>query len=580
MVNAQEGAFAFYLILGTCLTLLVGLFALMAFRRAVATNMKGGVTSPEVISFDQSTSARRAADAQLAFRVVNARQATSTKGVKRTIWRIAAAHAAAGLVFGVVAATFLLVLSGTELLPLRTVAVAWAFAWPTVLALILLVGPDRPVLAWILICYFGGIVALCFVAWLADVPSFSAWGDEHVPSGGGSLVLPGALAPALIWAIYAAPSLLLLLVLNRAVRAIGPLVLVFVVVMLAGSHVTLSILAIEPVMWLAAALAAETGLGGSGVFFGFASLGMLLAAWPAWHIVRYISGRYAEKRFSDLMLVVTVIWLLQTLVLASSLVREGGALGLIAAPVPFIAWLVVLRLLLGPIARAARNRAQYRLLLLRVFGFGRRSRRLVDLIGARWRTRGGIDLIAAPDLASTMVEPDTFLQFVRGRLRDLFVRSSADLEQHLGATDRTPDPDGRFRITQTFCSGEIWKQAVRRLMDEASLVVMDLRGFGPKRQGCVFELQTLLDAVPLNRLAILIDDTTDSASLEGLAQERWNCLDVGSPNLTIHPPELLLLDISQGETAAIDYLLALASLAPTVNGRAQSATQSRPHDQD
>src|SRR6266576_3822392 len=33
-----------------------------------------------------------------------------------------------------------------------------------------------------------------------------------------------------------------------------------------------------------------------------------------------------------------------------------------------------------------------RLLLLRVYGFGRRSRRLLELLGSRWRLIGSIDL--------------------------------------------------------------------------------------------------------------------------------------------------------------------------------------------
>jgi hypothetical protein len=57
-----------------------------------------------------------------------------------------------------------------------------------------------------------------------------------------------------------------------------------------------------------------------------------------------------------------------------------------------------------------------RLLLLRIFGFSRRSSRLMDLIAARWRYNGNIYLIAAPDLAARKIEPGKLLALFRGRL--------------------------------------------------------------------------------------------------------------------------------------------------------------------
>ena len=97
----------------------------------------------------------------------------------------------------------------------------------------------------------------------------------------------------------------------------------------------------------------------------------------------------------------------------------------------------------------------------------------------------------------------------------------------------------------------MWKQAVTRLMGEASLVVMDLRGFGPQRRGCVFELQTLLDAVPLGRLLFLFDTTTDRRALEKLLQEHWQQLDLASPNLASSDATLRLLDVSGGDANAV-----------------------------
>jgi hypothetical protein len=260
-----------------------------------------------------------------------------------------------------------------------------------------------------------------------------------------------------------------------------------------------------------------------------------------------------------LLLTIGAIWLFQSLVLATDLNSEQGAIGAVAALVPLVAWRLTLFAGLRPIMTAAEKRPQSDLLLLRVFGFGRRSRRLLDLLGARWRLLGSIDLIAAPDLASRTIEPSTFLEFVRGHLAGLFIGTPDQLRTRLAEIDRRPDPDGRFRVNQFFCSDDMWKNAVTRLMGEASLVVMDLRGFNPQRRGCVYEVQTLLDMVPLERLVFLVDKTTDHEALKTLVTAQWQQLDVDSPNLASDNGTLRMLDVSGGEARAVRQLLAIGN---------------------
>jgi hypothetical protein len=542
----MAGAFVFYLVLGGLLTSGLGVLALVLFRRAVRKNMAGARAADPSVA---ASGLRRPARAPLVLRVETLSARPSGIGPSdRALGRLAAAHAVAGLSFGIVAALLLLVLSGTELDPLRFAAVAWAFTWPTVLVLALLVGPDRRTQAKILLGYAGGLAILCFAARL--------------------------LAPALVWGLYAAPSAFLLLFLNRAIRAIGPLVIVFTMVALLGSHVTLSILEVESVMMGAGNLARETGIGGHGVFWGVAALGLLAGSWPAWRCVVFLRDQYAAKRLSDFMLTTYAIWLLQTLVLASSLAREQGLTGVAATFLALLAWRLALAAALRPAVADARARPARELLLLRVFGIGRRSRRLIDLLAARWRVLGCIDLIAGPDLASRTVEPAIFLEFLRGRLRRLFIRTPDDLANRLADIDRGPDPDARFRVNQLFCSGEIWKTAVTTLMSRASFVVMDLRGFGPKRHGCVFELQTLLDTVDVSKLVLLVDATSDRGSLEQVLQERWRLLEVKSPNLASERAELVLYDVSARESRAVRALLQAAEALPAGNAIGQGADEA------
>jgi hypothetical protein len=58
---------------------------------------------------------------------------------------------------------------------------------------------------------------------------------------------------------------------------------------------------------------------------------------------------------------------------------------------------------LGGVAQSLRKA---RLLFLRVFGSPTRSEKLFDLLAARWRYAGSIELIGATDVARGRFEPD------------------------------------------------------------------------------------------------------------------------------------------------------------------------------
>ena len=51
-----------------------------------------------------------------------------------------------------------------------------------------------------------------------------------------------------------------------------------------------------------------------------------------------------------------------------------------------------------------------------------------------------------------------------------------------------------------FCHNDTWKMVLKRLSRESDAVLMDLRGFLPDNQGCVFEINELLNVVPLDRV--------------------------------------------------------------------------------
>jgi hypothetical protein len=545
--GAFDGAVLLVLIVAGVLTCILGVVALVLLRRAILGNMATSSGQPAAALPERP---RRAGAAPLAA-MVDTRPADAGLS-DHILLRVATAHLAAGLAFATLAAVILMTMSSLELLPLRTAIIIWSLAWPTVMVLSLLAGPDRRMQGLIVLGYAGVLLVFCVLTWAVDTPALEFAG----------LLVPGFFQPVIVWLLHASPSLFLLLFLNRTIRAIGPLVLLFVFVLLLGTQIAISILAVPSVLDATARAGVLLGLDGYQLFAGVAAIGTLAASWPAWRIVAFLRDRYAVKRTSELMLTIGAIWLLQAIALASALFHTWGLVGVAAALAPFAAWRIALHIGLRPALAAARTRPPSRLLLLRVFGFGRRSRRLLDLLGTRWRLIGSIDLIAAPDLASRTIEPSTFLEFVRGRLASLFIRAPAQLDERMAALDRRPDPDARFRINQLFCSDDMWREGVKRLMADASLVVMDLRGFTPDRRGCIYELQTLLDTVPLSRLVFLFDRTTHRRALETVLGEHWQRLDVNSPNLALRDPVLRLIDANDGETKVVRRLLAIAQ-APT-----------------
>ena len=71
---------------------------------------------------------------------------------------------------------------------------------------------------------------------------------------------------------------------------------------------------------------------------------------------------------------------------------------------------------------------------------------------------------------------------------------------------------------------------LKRLARDSDAVLMDLRGFLPDNQGCVFEINELLNVVPLDRVVFVIDATTDLAFLRETFATGWGALAADSPN--------------------------------------------------
>jgi len=192
-----------------------------------------------------------------------------------------------------------------------------------------------------------------------------------------------------------------------------------------------------------------------------------------------------------------------TVTLAGS--REWrGLLGLLS----FVAYRIVVTAGLA-LWKAGGSAGARRLLMLRVFGFRRRTERLFDAVGERWRLTGSVQMIGGTDLAGRTLDPGDVVGFVGGHLREQFVSGSEQLQQRLRGLDEARDPDGRFRVNEFLCHDDTWQGTLEALLLRSEAVLMDLRGFTHVNSGCLYELGRLAEHGKLERTLFVVDGTTD-----------------------------------------------------------------------
>lgn len=546
-----HGLFVASAALAGVLTLLLGWLLLWRYRRRVAQLM---MTASSRRAAPTSTGEPATPRPEVALaNAPSAAHPPAARAVASAQRQAAAVQVVAGLAFGLTAAWLQLRADGLEIHFNRIALMSWTWAWPTVLALGLVWDGDRRRKHFAWAAYFGVLLLICIKIASGDTP----------PLDIGGLRIPAFFQGLFFSAIGLSSLPFLLLFLNRSVRSVGPVLLAM---MLAAT-------ACGTLAQVAASTPAGTDLLASVSFalrlplgavlpLTFLS-GMLAAAPLAWWIGRRLHAAYAAKWLTDQSLMIDAIWLFQAVVLSLDLNFAIGPIGWMGMGAFALHKAIMIAGML-PAARAARTHAPQRLLLLRVFGrrddkgrvVSRRgeSERLFDLLGSRWRYAGPIFIISAPDLAGSTLDPDEFLDFLAGRLRERFIVEPGDLPVRLAAVDERCDFDARWRVTDLFCSDGTWRQAVLALMARSDLAAMDLRDFGPDNQGCVFELQGLVDLVPLRRVTLLVGRSTHRDFLQTTLQACLGRMPPTSPNVR-EARHITLVDIDAGEQDAVNQLM-------------------------
>ena len=245
----------------------------------------------------------------------------------------------------------------------------------------------------------------------------------------------------------------------------------------------------------------------------------LPVGWLAWRLLNVLAGAFANKRFSDIQLVVDCWWaVVAAEVTATSLSTTHGVAGIAGGVAAFLAY----RLAVAAVLRGDRppQRAP-RLLLLRVFGYQARTESLFDRVAQTWRLQGPVQLIAGVDLAMRTADPGDVLALLDGRLAEAYVRTPQEVDERLARLDLRPDPDGRFRINEVYCHDNTWRTTLEALLDGTDRVLMDLRSFSAQNAGCRFELEQIVRRVPTDDIVFVCDKTTDLPLLHQILAAAW-----------------------------------------------------------
>lgn len=273
----------------------------------------------------------------------------------------------------------------------------------------------------------------------------------------------------------------------------------------------------------AAAPAFAAWMGGSAA----AAVALLAAGLVGNFVLSWIGLAYEQKVFSDAQFQIfswmigscAIVVLINTVIVGNSHLLDPTHLALMACTtLALVAYWALVRYGVKPLPT---NR---RLLVLRVFSAEQRGEKLMEELEERWRHIGPLMLIGGTDVAMRTIDPAKAANFMRRRLQDICVPSRFALHKRIAALDEQPDPDGRYRVNEFFCTSDLWQEAVAILLAYSDAIVLDLSEFTADRAGTTHELGLLKASDALARTVFIISQRTDLVAVRAALK-----LPLGSP---------------------------------------------------
>ena len=541
LTTALTGVLLFIILVSAPLTMIFSVFLLLLYRRAVIRSMRGngGSSMPGEVA-GAKVSAQESPPLRISMIkdtvLLHGRAESAFDATSVSLQRLGLVYGVAGVVYALVLSLPWMITAGGGFPLVRLLWLFVCYAWPGVIVVVMAAATSSGQKQFIFTGYFL-FVALIGVVVIARNPDSSV----------GQLFFFWLFANG-------APTLLLATYFLRRIRAVGPLVLTFMVAGVTGAVVLTTIVGSSETMLRAfTGIGVFLGLGATPIYVMINLLGFLLFGVFGWWLLGRLGYAYRAKRMSDQSLNLDALWMMFALFQSITLAFEGWV-WIFTGLVAYILYKQITRIGFTRITSQISSDKPSSLLLLRVFALGRKSERMFDTLSKRWLRMGNIDMIAGPDLVTSTVEPHEFLDYMGGHLSRSFIDNPSVLEQRLALRDCLPDPDGRHRVNEFFCRNDTWQMCMSRLASECDVVLMDLRSFSRQNQGCLWELEQLLTNVLLDRVLFVVDETTDNGFLEQQLQRLWKRIPGSSPNLGLAKPQVNLLSVQTSIPKVADQL--------------------------
>ncbi|MBP6624959.1 MAG: hypothetical protein KA198_07290 [Chitinophagaceae bacterium] len=354
------------------------------------------------------------------------------------------------------------------------------------------------------------------------------WGRSH----GSDISFLDIFKP--IIAINLMPFLMIYLFRIRTIKSIGLLVFTFFIICTAAPFLFLYYLSHHPdVLNYVAGEFIQKGFSGTATFYMIPTLVFLLSIPIGWFILKGIRYLYVTKKLNDLQLNSDAILIIYNLVYAMMMFSGNHRMALVSLGA-FPLYKSISFLMYFLLRKNMHQEKVPKLLLLRVFRLGEKSRTLYERICRHWRYAGIIQMISGPDLATSTVDPHEVMAYIGGELRNFFCEDETSIQRNINAVDIKPDIDSTYRVTEFFCRDNNWKEVLKRLVKSNDLVLMDIRKFSPDFKGCQFEIKSLIQYFPIEKIIFIIDQDTQLDFTKSVFLEGFQGVDQTSPNVV--PP--------------------------------------------
>jgi hypothetical protein len=115
--------------------------------------------------------------------------------------------------------------------------------------------------------------------------------------------------------------------------------------------------------------------------------------------------------------------------------------------------------------------------------------------------------------------------------------------------------NGLGKQINLYCYDNVWKKALKEMVERADVVLMDLRGFSEERKGCAFEIGYLMNHYSIRKVLFLVNSYTNIDFVKKTIEEEFLKITKDSPNFFPSDLEVNIYNCSRQNTNDIRQIM-------------------------